>query len=123
MGTGSRHFNHKRDGDNLMPVYDPNNPLLIPGSQFPGSNGLPSNYINRTTFAGMTIAQVQVAFTQLQAGYIALVQGGKPVTVSYEGKSVTYTPADAVAMKNLMDEAARILGFGRQRRALTPVFR
>lgn len=78
---------------------------------------------NRTAFAGMSTDQVRSYFTMLQKAYLDLSLGNKPVTVAYEGKSVTYTQADAGRIKALMDEAAMILGYGRQRRALRPIFR
>jgi len=79
--------------------------------------------INKTTFAGMTLDQVRTYYTQLQTAYLQLTSGGRPVVVSYEGKSVTYTPADASLLKNVMQEAAQLLGYGRQRRAMRPIFR
>lgn len=104
-----------------MPIYDPNNPYLyMPGFQ---NFGPGNNFINRTIFAGMTTAQVQGWYTIAQTAYLQLTTGGKPVTVSYEGKSVTYVAAEAGRLKNLIDEAQQILGFGRQRRALRPIFR
>lgn len=104
-----------------MPVYDPNSPFLYaPG--YVGNANKPLNP-NRTTFAGMTTAQIAVWYSTAQAAYLAMASGGKPVTVSYEGKSVTYQPIDAPRLKNLLDEAAQILGYGRQRRAMRPIFR
>lgn len=104
-----------------MPVYDPNNPYLFQPGYIGGPSG--SDLINRSTFAGMSISQVQVWYASAQAAYLQLSIGGKPVTVSYEGKSVTYTAIDASRLKNLIDEAQQILGYGRQRRALRPIFR
>lgn len=97
-----------------MPVYDPN---LVTGV------GRSCVDVNKTTFAGMSIAEIRTWYTAAQRSYLDLVSGGKPVTVSYEGKSVTYTAADANRLKSLIDEAQAILGYGRQRRALTPIFR
>jgi hypothetical protein len=78
---------------------------------------------NKTTFAGMTKDQVRTWYTAAQAAYLQLATGRREVTVSYEGKSVTYTGADAKLLKGLIDEAQMILGYGRQRRALRPYFR
>lgn len=107
-----------------MPVYNP--ALYNPNYPFGPITQVDTNPgfdQNRTTFAGLTRDQVQAYYTQLQTAYITLTMGNKPVTVSYEGKSVTYSPVDAPRLKNLLDEAAQILGYGRQRRALSPVFR
>lgn len=103
-----------------MPVYKP--PFFAP---CPPCNTEPNVSFdqNKTIFAGMTTAQVQSYFTQLQQAYINLSMGRNEITVSYEGKSVTYTQADAARLKSLLDEAMMILGFGRQRRAMRPVFR
>lgn len=97
-----------------------NNTVIVQGG---GSCAAPAFDQNKTSFAGMTLAQVQSYFTQLQKAYLDLSLGNKVVTVSYEGKSVTYTQADAGRLMNLRDEAAQILGFGRQRRALRPIYR
>lgn len=99
-------------------------PLVFTPGQGPSGFSSTANFDqNKTTFAGMSQAQVQTYFTQLQTAYINLTMGKNPVTVSYEGKSVTYTQADATRLKNLLDEAMMILGYGRQRRALRPLFR
>lgn len=102
-----------------MPVFNANPPF---GPLFPQNTG-GDTYQDRTIFAGMSIPQVQAWYTIAQAQYLALIAGGKPVTVSYEGKSVTYTPADVARFRATLDEAQKILGFGRQRRALRPIFR
>jgi hypothetical protein len=88
-----------------------------------GGGSTSTAQINKTSFAGMTLAQVQSYYTLLQTAYLDLTLGNKPITVSYEGKSVTYTVADANRLKELRDEAAQLLGYGRQRRALRPYFR
>lgn len=103
-----------------MPVFNANPPF---GPLFPPLQGNAWFDQNKTIFAGMTLAAVQSWYTLAQAQYLELIAGGKPVTVSYEGKSVTYTPADAGRFRAAIDEAAMILGFGRQRRALRPIFR
>lgn len=108
-----------------MPIYNANPPFgpLFPEPPLVGGAGGNRFDQNKTIFAGMTIQAVQSWYALAQTQYLSLIQGNKPVTVSYEGKSVTYTPADANRLKAAIDEAQMILGFGRQRRALRPVFR
>lgn len=104
-------------------VQGPNSIIIIQQAGLGSSCATPAFDQNKTSFAGMTLDQVRSYFTQLQKAYLDLSLGNKVVTVSYEGKSVTYTQADAGRLMNLRDEAAQILGYGRQRRALRPIYR
>jgi hypothetical protein len=78
---------------------------------------------SKTVFAGMPASQVRAWYTSAQQAYLQLGLGRREVVVSYEGKSVTYTAADAQLLRSLIDEAQTILGYGRQRRAIRPYFR
>ena len=78
---------------------------------------------NQTMLAGVPKATLQQWLSDAQAAYAALVTGGKPVTVSYEGKSVTYTAAEKGALQEWIELLQRQLGINRGRRALRPYFR
>ncbi|HLH95025.1 MAG TPA: gpW family head-tail joining protein [Xanthobacteraceae bacterium] len=78
---------------------------------------------NRTILSGVAIATLQQWLSEAQMAYQQLVTGGKPVTVSYEGKSVTYTPAEKAGLVQWIGLLQRQLGINRGRRAIRPYYR
>lgn len=76
-----------------------------------------------TILAGVPNATLQQWLNEAQTAYAALVTGGKPQSVSYDGKSVTYTIATRGDLENWIGLLQRCLGIGRGRRALRPYFR
>ena len=78
---------------------------------------------NKTILAGVPAATLQQWLSIAQNAYADLMTGGKPVTVSYDGKSVTYKPADAISLADWIVTLQRQLGMNRGRRALRPYFR
>ena len=79
--------------------------------------------LNSSMLAGTTVLQRQAWLAQAQTAYADLMMGGKPVSVSYEGKSVTYSAADASRLSNWIDLLLMSLGQGQRRRAIRPYFR
>jgi hypothetical protein len=61
--------------------------------------------------------------SEAQAAYAQLITGGKPVSVSYDGKSVTYTAAEQAGLVQWIGLLQRQLGINHGRRALRPFFR
>jgi hypothetical protein len=47
---------------------------------------------------GVTIEQLYVYLADLRAARLQVAQGGRITSVSYEGKSVSYSPANADAL-------------------------
>jgi hypothetical protein len=78
---------------------------------------------SNSVLAGLSREQLQAYFQQAQQAYISLLTGSKPVTVSYEGKSVTYTQANKADLKELLTELGQALGQARPLRAIRPYFR
>lgn len=78
---------------------------------------------NNTILSGLSRATLQQMLTAAQTAYSQLLTGGKPVSVAYDGKSVTYTAADAAALVQYIGLIQRCLGVNRGRRALKPYFR
>lgn len=73
--------------------------------------------------AGMTSDQLAAALSAAQAAYLALVSGGKPVSVSYTqgdgSKSVTYSKAEIGSLSILIRQLQAQLGtICRPRRAI-----
>ena len=79
--------------------------------------------INNTILAGIPLGTIQTYLTQAQAAYAQLITGQRPVTVSYEGKSVTYNMASVQNLEAWIELLQRALGYNRGRRALRPYFR
>jgi hypothetical protein len=71
-------------------------------------------------FAGADPATLQALLSQAQQAYAQLIMGGKPVTVSYESKSVTYTQAEVANLSALIMQLQAQLGLTCGRRALRP---
>jgi gpW protein len=78
---------------------------------------------NNTILAGQPRPTLQLWLTQAQAAYMQLVTGGKPVSVAYDGKSVTYTAANQADLAQWIGLLQRQLGINRGRRALRPFYR
>ena len=78
---------------------------------------------NNTILAGVPQAELQKWLTQAQCAYRQLVTEGRPVTVSYDGKSVTYERTNAAGLQNWIGLLQRQLGISSGRRALRPYFR
>ena len=78
---------------------------------------------NATILSGQPRATLQQWLSDAQAAYAQLATGGRVVTVSYDGKSVTYTAAEKGALTQWIGLLQRQLGINRGRRALTPIYR
>ncbi len=78
---------------------------------------------NNTILSGQPPATLQLWLTTAQNAYAQLVTGAKTVSVSYDGKSATYTAADQTALVQWIGLLQRQLGINRGRRALRPYFR
>jgi hypothetical protein len=78
---------------------------------------------NATILAGLPKATLQQWLTTAQTAYMQLSIGGKPVSVSYDGKAVQYTPADKTQLMAWIGLLQRQLGQNHGRRALRPYFR
>lgn len=78
---------------------------------------------NQTILAGVPRSTLQQWLKDAQTAYAALATGGKPQTVSYDGKSVTYTTASLADLQNWIGLLLRQLGINGGRRALRPYFR
>lgn len=77
---------------------------------------------NKSLLAGVPMPTLQTYLANARQAYADLMSGAKIVNVSYEGKSVTYTPADASRLEAwIMLLQAQISGC-RTRRALRPYF-
>ena len=73
--------------------------------------------------AGVPTATLQQWLSAAQNAYADLMTGGKPVTVSYDGKNVTYEKPDAARLADWIVALQRQLGMNRGRRSLRPYFR
>jgi hypothetical protein len=79
---------------------------------------------NATELAGVPQETLRLYLAQAQIAYNNLMIGGQPVSVSYEGKSVTYRVADAGGLAQYIMYLQRMLGnCSARRRALRPFFR
>lgn len=79
---------------------------------------------NETILAGASRPMLQAWLKEAQEAYVHLTMGRREVSVSYDGKSVTYSEADKGALVNMIELLQRQLGMrSRARRALTPFFR
>ena len=80
--------------------------------------------VNQSILAGTSTAARQQWLLDAQTAYAQLMTGGKPVTVSYEGKSVTYTATEGAQLLSWIGLLQASLGITRRpRRALRPYFR
>jgi hypothetical protein len=78
---------------------------------------------NNTILSGLPRATLQQMLSDAQTAYMQLITGGKPVTVSYDGKSVSYTAANQADLVQYIGLIQRCLGVNPGRRALRPYFR
>ena len=79
--------------------------------------------LSRSVLAGTTAAQRQQWLSDAQVAYAQLMSGAKAVTVSYEGKSVSYAPTEAASLMSWIGLLQQSLGMGGRRRALRPYYR
>lgn len=78
---------------------------------------------NSSMLAGVDNATLQQWLTEARNAYAALMTGRREVSVSYDGKSVSYGQADMAQLQNWIGLLQRQLGIGCGRRALRPYFR
>jgi hypothetical protein len=79
---------------------------------------------NGTVLAGIPAATLQTYLTNAQVAYNQLMIGGMPVSVAYEGKSVTYLPGQEGRLAEYINMLQRQLGnFSAGRRALRFYYR
>lgn len=78
---------------------------------------------NRTILSGIPSSTLQQWLTEAQFAYKQLVTGRREVTVSYEGKSTTFTNANKSDLQEWIDLLQRALGINKGRRAIRPYFR
>jgi len=79
---------------------------------------------NESLLAGTSVSTLQCWLKEAQEAYVHLQMGRHEVTVSYDGKSVTYTPGMSGQLANLIELIQRQLGVrSRSRRAIRPYFR
>jgi hypothetical protein len=79
---------------------------------------------NDSILAGSPHATLQCWLKDAQQAYAELASGQKAVTVSYDGKSVTYSAAQSGSLTNWIELLQRQLGIrSRGRRAIRPYFR
>ena len=80
--------------------------------------------VNVTVLTGIPQATLLQYLADAQAAYAMLSTGGRIVSVSYEGKSVTYTQGNIAQLMNWIMMLQRALGMGGiGRRAIRPYFR
>jgi hypothetical protein len=75
-----------------------------------------------TILGGLPVATLQRWLTEAQCAYAELVMGRKSVSVSYDGKAVTYTAASRGDLENFIGLLQKQLGQNKGRRALRPYF-
>jgi hypothetical protein len=73
--------------------------------------------------AGVDSTTLQSWLTSAQSAYQQLMTGSKVVSAAYDGKSTSFTQADATQLQNWIMLLQRQLGVGGRRRALRPYFR
>ena len=78
---------------------------------------------NGTILAGVSREKLADWLLDAQEAYAQLAMGRRSVTVSYEGKSVTYAAASINALENWIGLLQRQLGMNCGRRAIRPYFR
>lgn len=77
---------------------------------------------NNSILAGVSRDTLTLWLTQAQQAMADLMMGAKVVTVSYEGKNVSYTPADSAKLTEWIAMLQAQLSGKRTRRALRPYF-
>ncbi|MFC3674670.1 gpW family head-tail joining protein [Ferrovibrio xuzhouensis] len=68
-------------------------------------------------------ATLQARLAEAEAALHALNIGSQRVSISFDGKSLTYTPADATRLRAYIGELKAQLGQGSRPRPLTMVFK
>jgi hypothetical protein len=75
---------------------------------------------------GITLLNLQLMLAELQAARYKLLLGQKETTVSYEGKSVTFTATEIArvdaALKDVIDAINELTGMTRARGPLLAAF-
>lgn len=75
---------------------------------------------------GITLINLQLMLAELQAARYKLLLGTKETTVSYEGKSVTFTASEIgridAALKDVMDAINELTGMTRARGPILAAF-
>lgn len=75
---------------------------------------------------GIALVNLQLMLVEIQAARYKLLLGQKEATVSYEGKSVTFTEAEIgridAALKDVMDAINELTGMTRARGPLLAAF-
>jgi len=75
---------------------------------------------NNTVLTGVDPTVLTQWLNAAQNALQQLMTGGRPISVSYDGKSVTYTEADKAALMDWVYLLQMQLGMVRGRRAMTP---
>lgn len=78
---------------------------------------------NDTIVSGQSRAVLLQWLNDAQAAMAALMTGRREVSVSYDGKTVTYSNANRADLQAWIGLLQRQLGLNRGRRALRPYFR
>jgi hypothetical protein len=78
---------------------------------------------NSTILAGVSTATLQQWLADAQSAMAALMTGRREVTVSYDGKSVTYSNASRGDLVAWILQLQKQLGIGCGRRAMRVYFR
>jgi hypothetical protein len=78
---------------------------------------------SRTMLAGIPRPTLVQWLSDAQSAYALLMTGGKPVSISYEGKAVSYTPAQGQNLQNWIVLLQSQISGRRERRPLIPYFR
>jgi gpW len=78
---------------------------------------------NKSILSGVPSSTLQQWLTEAQNAYKELVLGRRAVTVSYDGKSTTFTAGNKADLQEWIDLLQRALGINKGRRALRPYFR
>jgi hypothetical protein len=77
---------------------------------------------NDTIVAGQPRAVLQQWLSDAQSALASLMSGRREISVSYDGKAVTYSAANRSDLEAWIGLLQRCLGINRGRRALRPYF-
>jgi hypothetical protein len=78
---------------------------------------------NKSILSGIPSSTLLQWLTEAQNAYRELVTGRRPVTVSYDGKSTTFSVSQKADLQEWIDLLQRALGVNKGRRPLRPYFR
>jgi gpW len=79
--------------------------------------------LNKSILSGIPSSTLLQWLTEAQNAYKELILGRRAVTVSYDGKSTTFTAGNKSDLQEWIDLLQRALGINKGRRALRPYFR